>query len=185
MELSKDYSVVVDEVSGRKIIVVTELWRGCNESLEWYFENNVDGKDESLFAIRERAEIDEVISFANDIRAAGGGSFIDGLMPSIPMEPNSCLIANALNFDCEVNAFNGDWYMEVDDGKIGRKIAEHLALTFYGGEQEDEDEDGYFSPCEILLPPRIGYVAQAFDTYRDYELEEYNAQSIVSQKIDY
>ena len=179
MELSEDYSVVVDEVSGRKIIVVKESWLGC-DNLEQYFDNNVDGSINALHAIRERAEIDEVISFANNIRAAGGGSFIDGLMPSIPMEPNSCLIANALNFDCEVNCHNGDWYMEVDDGRIGRQIAEHLSLRFYGGDEEDGE---YFTTCEILLPPKIGYVAEAFDTYCDYELEEYNEQSIVGNKI--
>lgn len=178
MELSEDYSVVVDEVSGREIIVVTESWLRC-DTLEEYFDNNVDGSTDALHAIRERAEIDEVISFANDVRAAGGGSLIDGLMPSTPAEPNSCLIANALNFDCEVNAFNGDWYMEVEDGRIGRQIAEHLSLRFYGGEA-DEDDNDY---CEILLPPKIGYVAQAFDSCCDYELEQYNEINIARNSI--
>jgi hypothetical protein len=172
MELSNDYSVVVDPESGRKIIVHNENWQISDKSLETYFSNFVAGGINGLNSIRVRASVEEVIEFANDVRSAGGGNLIDGLMPSVPEEPNSCLIANALNFDCEVNSHAGDWYMEVDDGEIGMKIADTLALSYYGGEQDD---DGfYWEPFVITLPYGIGCVAEAFDTYCDYELEQYN-----------
>ena len=181
MEVDKDCFVIIDEVSNRQIIVQNNLWETAGHSLDEYFINCVPGGIDALEAIRCRAEISEVVKFANAVREAGGGNLIDGLMPSTPQEPSSCLIANALNFDCEVNTNDGEWYMETD-GEVGVKIAETLGLTFYGGEQEDEYDD-YRTTCEIALPGEIGAVAEAFDSYCDYELEQYNEQNIAINSI--
>lgn len=168
MELAKDQSIVIDEVSNRKIIVDNYLWEDSHHSIEEYFDKYVDGRYEALEAIRNRASIDSVIKFANAIRSAGGGNLIDSLMPSEPQNSNSCLIANALNFDCEVNGTNGMWHMEVEDGYLGKEIATKLNLDYH------YDEECYAAVCQINLPKEIGYVAEAFDSFVDYELEQYN-----------
>lgn len=165
-ESQREY-YIVDEESGRKI----QVWE--HEAEEYGLENILPRdvlSHKDIVAIRERAEVSEVIEFANKVREAGGGDVISGLLPSIPETPNSCLIANALNFDCSVNGDgideNGDsiWYMVTEDESIQEKIAEKLGLDTHlvSGVHKS-----------IRLPVEIGLVAEAFDTYRDAELNEH------------
>jgi hypothetical protein len=48
------------------------------------------------------ATSEELIEFVNRGRQAGGADVLDALLPSRPLQPHACLIANALNFGCEV-----------------------------------------------------------------------------------
>jgi hypothetical protein len=47
---------------------------------------------------------EELLDFANRWRAAGSAEALPALVPSDPVNTESCLIANALNFDCAVDA---------------------------------------------------------------------------------
>jgi hypothetical protein len=179
MKLYPNEIVVTDDVSSREIIVNRNDWAESNEDIDSYFIKR--GGVGQLEAIRNRASVEEVVSFANDIREAGGGSLIDGLMPSYPEDANSCLIANALNFDCDVNCYSGVWYMTIAEAEIGVQIAEKLGLDYeaptYLDYVDDNDEEHYEfdGDCDIDLPEEIGLVAAAFDSYCDYELEQFNA----------
>lgn len=181
MELNDNEIVITDDVSGRRIIVDNDNWIASEEKIEYYFVNYVDGGKSALYDIRNRASIEEVLEFANNVRKAGGGQLIDGLFPSIPQEPTYCLIANALNFDCEVNLSDGVWTMDIDDNKLGAEIGQKMNLTYDDGSYVDyvDDETGeevidYEGFCSIELPHEIGIVAGAFDSCVDYELEEFN-----------
>ncbi len=156
--------VIVDSNSGRKIFVrPDELHKANEHGIDIEF---VIGSDYQ--AIAERASVEEIIDFANIVRNAGGGEIISDLMPSYPQDPNSCLIANALNFDCRVDGFNGeDWAMRVEEEELARKIASAINCEYhYDGSDSNE--------FAIVLPYNIGMVAKAFDSYRDVELETYN-----------
>lgn len=154
--------VVEDTASNRKIYV-------RDYDYESYINNEYELKDLVNFsdyeAITNRASVKEVIEFANKVRKAGGGNTIDALMPSLPESTDSCLIANALNFDCEIVPQNKEWLMVVHDGEVGENIAKELDLPYY-----------YSSEIcvSITLPKEIGYVAKAFDSGIDVELEKFN-----------
>lgn len=170
--------IVTDEVSGRKLIVDEDYWTDYGENADEYFSRfNILS---NLYAIRNRASISEVIDFANKVRKAGGGNIIDSLMPSTPEQSDSCLIANALNFDCSIEPqINDIWFMIVDDVIIGEKIAQELGLKY-----QVYDETGEFSSTvNIVLPKEIGLVAKAFDTYMDYELETYNINTEIQDIV--
>jgi len=53
------------------------------------------------------ATAEELLTFANVIRKAGGADVLDALLPSVPSSANQCLIANALNFGCSVAPLRG------------------------------------------------------------------------------
>lgn len=111
---------------------------------------------------------EELLEFANKIRNAGGANIIEAFMPSVVGEPESCLIANALNFSCSVNPVhphlpNGEfpaWHMmfpyrtTCDEVEL---IAETVGCKcppgYWGGVIDDT----------IILPREIGNAAQAFD----------------------
>lgn len=110
----------------------------------------------------EYATEEELLEFANKVRKAGGANALDALMPSDVGIPESCLIANALNFDCRVEGVedcqDGShlWGMfpDVPDGlvwELARKLAEETGCRLTPA------EDG------IILPARIGNAADAFD----------------------
>lgn len=164
----RNWIAVYDEISGREIIVDSKNWNDCGKDVDKYFLTFSDPA--YLEAIRHRADVDEVIDFANKIRKAGGGNLIDELIPSTPEDTKSCLIANALNFHCKVepnwNQYTGqnEWVMIIEDHDTGINIAETLDLEYF-------DTDNI---VVITLPTRIGLVAEAFDTFCDAELEGYN-----------
>ncbi len=124
----------------------------------------------------------ETIEFANAVRAAGGGEIISALMPSSPGDASSCLIANALNFNCKIRplqaldflvgarlresvggrisefkAFSGIWSMAVTDHAVAVAIGAELNLPVYVPELN--------RPAEIALPACFGEVASRFDSW--------------------
>lgn len=157
--------ILVDENSGREIFLTEEEIAEINEN--GYSIEYVIGSDYT--AIAERASIKEIIEFANVVRKAGGGKVIGELMPSFPQDSDSCLIANALNFDCRVDEYYGkDWAMRVYEEELAIKIANAIDSEYFF-----DSEANNFA---IILPYEIGMVAKAFDSYRDVELETYNKE---------
>lgn len=128
----------------------------------------------------EYATQEETLAFANMVRQAGGGEVISELMPSEPEQSNSCLIANALNFNSNIqplNDANGDlvmfadgsqqWIMRVSNDELAKRIATHIGcntvrVDSYGWRVSKDGE------LALKLPKRIGNVADVFDTaYED------------------
>ncbi len=129
----------------------------------------------------KRASIDETLAFANKVREAGGATPLLGLMPAIPQDANSCLIAKNLNFDCEVAGVTRDildaydieicgyenndliWGMFIDDEDTAIRISESLGLPLVN----DIDDRGCSVQYIMILPAEIGKVAQDFDRWLD------------------
>lgn len=124
---------------------------------------------------------DELLAYANRIREAGGANALDALLPSKPGQAHACLIANALNFGCEVRPIFGrdypdgsqPWAMRTADDDTTRRLAKRVngrtlwvwfdgwEMTTTGPSAEYEDEYDRF--LVLLLPKRIGNAADAFD----------------------
>jgi len=156
--------IVVDPVSGREVYVDKEKFEVSN-SLEIYFRSN-QGCYQNLHAIRNRASINELLKFANEVRVAGKGEVIDELLMSTPQEAQACIIANALNFDSTVSDDYGTWGMMIHDKSVIHNICDDLGL--------DIIEDDYDGVVGVELPENIALVAQAFDTWADVELEQFD-----------
>lgn len=109
----------------------------------------------------------ETLEFANKLRAAGAADPIEALMPSTPYDPNSCLIANALNFSCKVGgspdprAADEDWAMIFPENmpeEQAQQIAAAMELPLHVHVDPYAGVSRY-----IILPVPIGNVALAFD----------------------
>lgn len=111
----------------------------------------------------KRASLEETLEFANKVREAGGGNPLDALCPAVPEDPNQCLIAKNLNFNCEVTPGDrlewgtNSWLMILTDKDIRDRIAKDLRL----GKRNRGDE------YAVILPPKIGQVADDFDRAED------------------
>lgn len=137
----------------------------------------------------ERASLEELLEFANAVREAGGGNPLDALMPAVPGNPNQCLIAKNLNFNCEVDGLKrtdrerleeaghtdfGSWAMRLEDKDIRDRIAQRLNLISL------DNEDGYL----IVLPSEIGQVAEDYDEW-NYVFEHYSDKVVTEIDYDY
>lgn len=110
-----------------------------------------------------RATFDEVLEFANAVRAAGGGAVLDALMPATPDDAHQCLIAKNLNFNCRVDGdvSSGHWNMYFeDDVTLRDRIADALGLE----KGDDRDEYDTVYDYYVKLPAEIGQVAADFDS---------------------
>lgn len=144
------------------------------------------------------ASNEELIEFCNKVREAGGGKPLDALLPGIPMDSKACLIANNLNFHCQVGGCVGDgvtpadqnliskvaseegWFMSVTDRTTRDKIAAALDLKTCDSIEEEYDWDKqktvrteWFS---VLLPKKIGNVAHNFDESCEAFVSDYKWQ---------
>lgn len=115
-----------------------------------------------------RATLENLLEFANAVREAGGGNPLDALMPSIPTDPQQCLIAKNLNFNCTVDCAGvsmnqygniDKWVMWLDDREVRNRIAKKLGL-FRVNDHDGDREDVCYG---IVLPDPIGAVANDFD----------------------
>lgn len=116
----------------------------------------------------ERASLEETLDFANQVRKAGGGRIIKKLIPSKPTASNGCLIANALNFSCEIRPNNGRWVMQltgVTAIATAKKISDKLGLKYRGPKTPSQPSP--YDVAEVVLPPRIAQVARDFDDAED------------------
>jgi hypothetical protein len=110
----------------------------------------------------KRASLAELKKFANQVRKAGGGNPLDALMPAIPADPQQCLIAKNLNFNCFVNPDSQDrWAMWTDEATRDR-IANKLGLK-----KVDEVTFGEEIEYGVVLPGAIGKVAADFDAWNE------------------
>lgn len=112
----------------------------------------------------EYATEQELLAFANKLRAAGAADPLDALMPSRPGDTYECLIANACNFGCSVRPYlvaKSDWYLEfpanMSDDEA-KKIMEKVGCPEHG-----LSRTRYVRPLLMALPERIGNAALAFD----------------------
>lgn len=165
--------IVTDSLSGREIYVYEEDFRECEGDIDEYFRLFDDPMN--LTFIRERATVDELLKFANEVRIAGGGEVINELMLSEPQNSEGCLIATALNFSSTVNDDYGTWAMHPEDSGLVSTICSELDLNpvLEGRDYETGERTG--DEVGIELPKDISFVAMAFDTYRDVELEQYDS----------
>jgi len=137
----------------------------------------------------ERASFDELLEFANKVRAAGGGNPLDALMPAVPEDISQCLIAKNLNFNCAVNGGSGGgWVMHLEDEATARKIADELGLPYRTDVYESyEDENGYEVQLRhgVELPEAIGNVATDFDMSLNIasEISHYGPGSVDADEI--
>jgi hypothetical protein len=146
----------------------------------------------------EYATEEELLDFANKVRAAGEGDALEALFPSTPGAATACLIAKALNFKCAVsttqplhgaNLKRGEsaWAMVLGartSRKKARAIADAVECPLV------ETETTTYSPKKmeyirrpeysIRLPRKIGNTADAFDNasrgwivaYRDQPIDD-------------
>lgn len=123
---------------------------------------------------------EELLEFVNRGRAVGGANILEALLPSKPGETQSCLIANALNFGCEVYGAPDDvkgfssvtWAMYLPENmeeKDALAIARALDCEYMAPRHDATEHEGH-KQC-IILPEHIGNAAAAFDegaAFREY-----------------
>lgn len=113
----------------------------------------------------------ELLAVANRLRAAGGANVLEALLPSRPMDSSRCLIANALNFECEV------LIPDEIDGKDNYAFPDQWAMTLPENMSEERREalaeamgwplaritNDVYEEWGLLLPLEVGNSARAFD----------------------
>ena len=83
-----------------------------------------------------------------------------------------------LNFNSSINEDYGPWGMyDIDESLIG-KIANKLNLNIITVNDDAHEDEKWIG---IELPENIANVAQAFDTFVDVELEQYDAMRFDNQ----
>lgn len=113
---------------------------------------------------------EELLEFANTVRKAGGANVLEALLPSRQGNSESCLIATALNFGCNIDSHGdsypdgvGKWAMEFPAHMSNERIKEIIAQVPGGrlikSPFAEEGEKRY----AMLLPKHIGNAALAFD----------------------
>lgn len=137
---------------------------------------------------------EEILAFANRVRAAGGAEVIEDLMPAVPTDARQCLIARNLNFDSAISsgvAFSGimptfpdgswRWMMRLN---MPFEQAAKIADVVEGGILFRP-----WSHSDILylsLPETIGNAARAFDAglFPEFEAPEINENLDLFSKIN-
>lgn len=118
----------------------------------------------------------ELLEFANKVRLAGGANVLEALLPSTPSESKKCLIANALNFSCQVRPAGASgyscgpkvlatlppskWEMVLPENMSlarAQKIANAVDCELVSSQSE------YSNFKALNLPAYIGFSAAAFD----------------------
>ncbi len=129
-----------------------------------------DGEPRDLRGEFPVATEEELLEFVNKARAAGGANILEALLPSTPSLASACLIANGLNFGCNVAAMPGTSSLQGKDGyrfvwamhlpyNISPDQAEEIAKALGCELHGDDNGDLFIGP----LPPHIGNAADAFD----------------------
>jgi hypothetical protein len=114
---------------------------------------------------------EQMLEFANVVRAAGGANALEAFFPSEPENPKACLIANALNFKTSVQPLwsreHYSWMMVFPKNMAKAKVeAIAKAIQSLGYDDVsyafDHLVDGEQRKI-IRLPKVIGNTADAFD----------------------
>lgn len=111
---------------------------------------------------------EELIEFVNKGRAAGGADILSALIPSVPEEADICLIANALNFSCQVQCPPDAGGLVCEDGYRYRWAMLFSSSMHHKTRQTIADAYGLKVQSNgslfwIELPAHIGNAADAFD----------------------
>lgn len=126
-------------------------------------------EDSGNYVELEYATEEEVLEFANKLRAAGAAEPLDALMPSRRNDATECLIANACNFGCEVRpweAMKGDWFLQFPSNMSSQKclkIMHAVGCEPHEGVAGDVVRLVPAAVAAMALPERIGNAAMAFD----------------------
>lgn len=136
-------------------------------------------KNEDIY---NRATIGELREFCNIVRKAGGANVLDALLPAIPQDSSSCLIARNLNFSCQVEPcgetianlipakikkkFNlyrhNPWMMVLHDEDLAERIASAIGSCVVEISLSTNN-----TTYNIPLPYKISNCAEAFDDTYD------------------
>lgn len=123
----------------------------------------------------------ELLKVCNQVREAGGVHTLTELEPGMDGEPDQCLIAINLNFDCEIDGrhlveedveYQGEkyldtspkpWVMVIDSKEALHNIAEKMQWRIV----TIEESPLYPEQKALLLPKELALSAEAFDS-REY-----------------
>lgn len=111
---------------------------------------------------RRYATEEELLAFANKLRAAGAADPLDALLPGKRGKGEACLIANACNFGCEVSPCGGWWGMFFPHN-VSRERIDALATAVDCEVLENFSLHPELATHYIRLPEKIGNTAHAFD----------------------
>lgn len=78
----------------------------------------------------------EVLEFCNKVRKAGGADMLDSLLPGIPHDGRACLIANNLNFDCQITPEEG-----IPQGHTNKDAWLMMLTSLPSGSRLEDDPD--------------------------------------------
>lgn len=119
---------------------------------------------------------EELLDFANKVRQAGGAAVLEALLPSLQSDSQQCLIANALNFGCEVDVPDIDNDIRYRDGSLKWVMHFPETMSEYDRRRIIDAVPGRAIRCwdnspfydkstvlALLLPKHIGNAAAAFD----------------------
>lgn len=179
-------NIVVDPISGREILK-PPTWKD-HKSLEenLKYESKTYNND-ILECIRGRCSVNELRDFANKLREIGGADVITELLPSNAGNADSCLIANALNFDSKVGPskwFAGNvadhvdanghsiWYIQFANEELANKVSEGMAMPVLHI-RTDYEGNKIYRHSLLVLPYKIYAAAFAFDSRLDVELNTF------------
>lgn len=152
-----------------------------SEKMNLYFggeASSMRDEDAANWIEVDVASADELLEFVNKGRDAGGADILDALLPSLPSMPGACLIANALNFGCEVLVYT---IINQPVGSTNFTDADIEVMKWPSGawkwlmrfpyntplDKVDQVAEALefekISDRELLLPEPIGNAARAFD----------------------
>jgi hypothetical protein len=139
------------------------------------------------YAPRPVATEAELLEFVNKARQAGGANVLEALLPSVPENAKSCLIARGLNFSCSVSVdlyWDDDWRwgMMLPDNmpfEQAKAVADALEAPLVGYRYREGYDGEYMkataetwndmSERGIVLPQHIGNAADAFDAHLRFQ----------------
>lgn len=124
----------------------------------------------------------ETLDFCNKVREAGGADPIDAFFPSVIGDPNSCLIANGLNFDCYISPKNGTYSKAADYAEHWVMVIEANWLATGGENQAKVVGEKIAATTGLqILPPRF----QSEPVWDNYECEYVEKDDIYNFYSDY
>jgi hypothetical protein len=131
-----------------------------------------------------RAGPDEILKFVNKVRDIGQADILDALLPSVPQDSQSCLIARNMNFQCTVSPDEGltrsNLHDEVKDKNHyhkGEKVWTVTIPDLLRGEEIVEALD--FDEVTTIQPDSDGTIA---DYWEGTDLEDACPEE---QRIEY
>lgn len=122
---------------------------------------------------------EELLDFANQVRAAAGADLLEALLPGRISRANSCLVATNLNFKCSVETYRPrqraaagaiierwrsgawKWVMYPYSPQVAFELSQKLDLELVA----TPNKFGGGVSQGVLLPEPIGNAARAFDMH--------------------